>query len=118
MFLLVAALVGLSFWLACGQTQPAVDSYVAAVYEHRLILNPEPRVPLSRSAALQHMHKNLDVYEEQAALAAQQGAQILVFPEDGLQGINFSRSSINGYLETIPDPQQETHCAIARSAAA
>uniref|UniRef100_A0A7N6AX89 CN hydrolase domain-containing protein n=1 Tax=Anabas testudineus TaxID=64144 RepID=A0A7N6AX89_ANATE len=95
MFLLVAAL-------------PAVDSYVAAVYEHRLILNPEPRVPLSRSAALQHMHKNLDVYEEQAALAAQQGAQILVFPEDGLQGINFSRSSINGYLETIPDPQQES----------
>uniref|UniRef100_A0A3Q1IVG2 Biotinidase n=2 Tax=Anabas testudineus TaxID=64144 RepID=A0A3Q1IVG2_ANATE len=54
------------------------------------------------------MHKNLDVYEEQAALAAQQGAQILVFPEDGLQGINFSRSSINGYLETIPDPQQES----------
>lgn len=37
-----------------------------------------------------------------------QGAQILVFPEDGLQGINFSRSSIYGYLETIPDPQQES----------
>lgn len=37
-----------------------------------------------------------------------QGAQILVFPEDGLQGFNFSRSSISGYLETIPDPQQES----------
>lgn len=36
-----------------------------------------------------------------------QGAQILVFPEDGLQGFNYSRSSISGYLETIPDPQQE-----------
>lgn len=65
--------VGLSFLLAAGQTQAAVDaSYVAAVYEHHLILNPEPRVPLSRKAALQHMQKNLDIYEEQAALAAQQ----------------------------------------------
>ncbi|XP_044026936.1 biotinidase-like [Siniperca chuatsi] len=95
--------------LAIVQTGPVVDSsYVAAVYEHNLILNPEPRVPLSRPAALQHMQKNLDIYEEQAARAAQQGAQILVFPEDGLQGFNFSRSSISGYLETIPDPQQES----------
>lgn len=37
-----------------------------------------------------------------------QGAQILVFPEDGLQGFNYSRASISGYLETIPDPQQES----------
>ncbi|XP_070702085.1 biotinidase [Pempheris klunzingeri] len=54
------------------------------------------------------MQKNLDIYEEQAARAAQQGTQILVFPEDGLQGFNFSRLSISGYLETIPDPQQES----------
>ncbi|XP_054462057.1 biotinidase isoform X2 [Anoplopoma fimbria] len=54
------------------------------------------------------MQRNLDVYEQQAARAAQQGAQILVFPEDGLQGFNFSRSSISGYLETVPDPQQES----------
>lgn len=87
----------------------AVDSsYVAAVYEHHVVLNPEPRVPLSRSEALQHLKRNLDIYEEQAARAAQQGAQILVFPEDGLQGFNFTRSSISGYLETIPDPQQES----------
>ncbi|XP_076609953.1 biotinidase [Chaetodon auriga] len=89
--------------------ESSVDaSYVAAVYEHNLILNPEPHVPLSRPAALLHMQKNLDIYEEQAARAAQQGAQIVVFPEDGLQGFNFSRSSISGYLETIPDPQQES----------
>ncbi|KAM9416227.1 biotinidase-like isoform 1-T1 [Salvelinus alpinus] len=83
------------------------QSYVAAVYEHRIILNPEPHVPLSRTAALKHMMSNLDVYEEQAARAAEQGAQIIVFPEDGLQGFNFSRLSISGYLETIPDPQSE-----------
>ncbi|XP_031709700.1 biotinidase [Anarrhichthys ocellatus] len=109
MFLLLVVFVSFSLTSAVGQTEPAVDySYVAAVYEHNLVLNPEPRVPLSRPAALQHMQKNLDVYEEQAALAAQQGAQILVFPEDGLQGFNFSRSSISSYLETIPDPQQES----------
>ncbi|XP_064835691.1 biotinidase-like [Oncorhynchus masou masou] len=83
------------------------QSYVAAVYEHRVILNPEPHVPLSRAAALKHMMSNLDVYEEQAARAAAQGAQIIVFPEDGLQGFNFSRLSISAYLETIPDPQSE-----------
>ncbi|CAK6949595.1 biotinidase [Scomber scombrus] len=101
--------VCLSFCVV-GQTESNnVDSsYVAAVYEHRVILNPEPHVPISRPAALQHMHKNLDVYQEQAALAAQQGAQILVFPEDGLQGFNFTRRSISSYLETIPDPQQES----------
>nr|XP_033493852.1 biotinidase-like [Epinephelus lanceolatus] len=90
-------------------TGPVMNSsYVAAVYEHNVILNPDPLVPLSRTAALQHMQKNLDIYEEQAALAAQQGAQILVFPEDGIHGFNYSRSSISGYLETIPDPQQES----------
>lgn len=48
------------------------SSYVAAVYEHNLILNPDPRVPLSRREALQHLQKNLDIYEDQAARAAQQ----------------------------------------------
>ncbi|XP_035536832.1 biotinidase [Morone saxatilis] len=95
-------------WVAV-RTEPVVgSSYVAAVYEHKVILNPHPDVPLSRAAALRHMRENLDVYEEQAARAAQQGAQILVFPEDGLHGFNFSRSSISGYLETIPDPQEES----------
>ncbi|XP_049890814.1 biotinidase-like [Epinephelus moara] len=90
-------------------TGPVMNSsYVAAVYEHNVILNPDPHVPLSRPEALQHMQKNLDIYEEQAARAAQQGAQILVFPEDGIHGFNYSRSSISGYLETIPDPQQES----------
>lgn len=107
MFLFVAVFVGVSFVL--GQTEPTVESsYVAAVYEHNVVLNPDPQVPLSRHDALQHMHRNLDIYEEQAARAAQQGAQILVFPEDGIHGFNYTRSSIAGYLETVPDPQQES----------
>nr|XP_040045062.1 biotinidase [Gasterosteus aculeatus aculeatus] len=109
MFRLVVVVVGLCFTSAADRTEPAGGSwFVAAVYEHSVVLNPEPRTPLSRPAALRHMHDNLRVFEQQAALAAQQGAQILVFPEDGLQGFNFSRSSISGYLETIPDPQQES----------
>ncbi|XP_064205194.1 biotinidase-like [Anguilla rostrata] len=79
-------------------------SYVAAVYEHHVIRNPQPKVSLSRQEALEHMNKNLDVYEEQAAAAAKQGAHIIVFPEDGIHGFNFSRESIAGYLETVPDP--------------
>lgn len=55
-----------------GQLESGVDSYIAAVYEHKVILNPEPRVPLSRLDALRHMQRNLDIYEEQAALAALQ----------------------------------------------
>ncbi|KAG5264343.1 hypothetical protein AALO_G00252700 [Alosa alosa] len=83
-------------------------SYVAAVYEHLVVLNPNPRVALGRRAALEHMQKNLDVFEQQAALAAQQGAQILVFPEDAIQGFNFTRASIAGYLEAVPDTTEVT----------
>ncbi|XP_051797431.1 biotinidase-like [Acanthochromis polyacanthus] len=103
-------LVVVSVFLSVGHSDPAVgSSYVAGVYEHHVILNPDPIVPVNRSEALQHLKKNLDIYEEQAARAAKQGAQILVFPEDGLQGFNnFTRSAIYSYLETIPDPQQES----------
>ncbi|XP_061738796.1 biotinidase [Nerophis ophidion] len=97
-----------TFTAGVGETwRPPDSSYVAAVYEHHLIQNPRPLVPVSRQQALQHMQENLDVYEAQAALAARQGADIVVFPEDGLQGFNFSRSSISGYLETVPDPREE-----------
>ncbi|XP_041664244.1 biotinidase-like [Cheilinus undulatus] len=102
MFSLVVVFVSFSV------SSAANSSYVAAVYEHSVVLNPEPHAPLSRPAALQHLRENLEIYEEQAARAAQQGAQILVFPEDGLQGFNFTRSSIYNYLETVPDPQQES----------
>ena len=31
-----------------------------------------------------------------------------MFPEDGIHGFNFSRSSISSYLETVPDPRLES----------
>ncbi|XP_062301634.1 biotinidase [Osmerus eperlanus] len=106
-FAAVVAALGLCLILLVGAEDGSGRSYVAAVYEHLVNLNSEPHVPLSRAAALQHMKKNLDVYEMQAAVASRKGAQIIVFPEDGLHGFNFSRSSIAGYLETIPDPKKE-----------
>ncbi|KAM9493461.1 biotinidase [Clarias gariepinus] len=78
--------------------------YTAAVYEHRVHLNPDPKVVVGRNAALQHMNQNLEVFKRQATAAAEQGAQILVFPEDGIHGFNFTRASIAAYLETVPDP--------------
>lgn len=73
MFRLVVVVVGLCFTSAADRTEPAGGSwFVAAVYEHSVVLNPEPRTPLSRPAALRHMHDNLRVFEQQAALAAQQ----------------------------------------------
>lgn len=69
MFYLGALFAFALFYAEAG----AVDlSYVAAVYEHSPVLNPEPRVPLSRLEALQHLQKNLDTFEDQAARAAQQ----------------------------------------------
>lgn len=64
---LVLFLSGLQLILAADHA-----SYVAAVYEHRVLLNPEPGVPLHRRSALEHMKLNLRVFEEQTALAAQQ----------------------------------------------
>lgn len=73
MFLRVVVFVSFSVTSAVVRAEPVADaSYVAAVYEHNVILNPEPRVPLSRPAALTHLQRNLDVYEEQAGRAAQQ----------------------------------------------
>lgn len=88
-------------------------SYVAAVYEHRVLLNPEPRVLLERRSALEHIDRNLRVFEQQTAEAARQGAQIIVFPEDAIHGFNYTRASIAGYLETVPDPQEVTWCPCA-----
>lgn len=81
-----------------------LDVYIAAVYEHKSVLNSMPWVRPTRQEALQHMMKNLDIYQLQVHEAGKQGAKIIVFPEDGLYGFNFTRDSIFPYLEPMPDP--------------
>uniref|UniRef100_A0A8C8RP48 Biotinidase n=1 Tax=Pelusios castaneus TaxID=367368 RepID=A0A8C8RP48_9SAUR len=76
--------------------------YVAAVYEHRPILSPNPTTLTDRHSALELMIRNLDIYEEKVIAAAKQGAQIIVFPEDGIHGFNFTRETIYPYLEFLP----------------
>ncbi|KAK7112034.1 pantetheinase-like [Littorina saxatilis] len=78
------------------------SGYIAAVYAHRPVLPPHHNV--SRPEAVHNMMQNLNIYEQQTRTAAKQGAQIIVFPEDGLYGYMLSRSVIRTYLEPIPDP--------------
>ncbi|XP_034986196.1 biotinidase [Zootoca vivipara] len=97
--------------LACFQVLSADvhrGYYIAAVYEHHVILNPNPTAVTSRRSALQLMNRNLDIYEEQVTAAVKQGAQIIVFPEDGIHGFNFTRTSIYPYLDFIPYPDSVT----------
>uniref|UniRef100_A0A8C5L7X8 Biotinidase n=1 Tax=Jaculus jaculus TaxID=51337 RepID=A0A8C5L7X8_JACJA len=80
--------------------------YVAAVYEHQAILSPNPLEFITRQQALELMNQNLDIYEQQVMAAAQKGVQIIVFPEDGIHGFNFTRTSIYPFLDFMPSPKQ------------
>ncbi|NXY12393.1 VNN3 protein, partial [Pteruthius melanotis] len=82
----------------------ASDTFIAAVYEHAVILPDPSEEPLSPDDALALMNKNMDVLEGAIQEAAQKGAHIIVTPEDGIYGWRFTRESIYPYLEDIPDP--------------
>ncbi|XP_023780384.1 pantetheinase-like isoform X1 [Cyanistes caeruleus] len=82
----------------------ASDTFMAAVYEHAVILPGPSEEPVSPDSALALMNKNMDVLEGAIKEAAQQGAHIIVTPEDGIYGWRFTRESIYPYLEDIPDP--------------
>ncbi|XP_066263395.1 pantetheinase-like [Branchiostoma lanceolatum] len=88
--------------------QGTPTSYVAAVYEHETYLLQGTHRVLNRSSALELMKKNLQVFEDQARAASKQGAQIIVFPEDGIYGMAYTRHSIFPFLEDIPDPSVES----------
>ena len=47
-------------------------TYKAAVYEHAVILPPDPLTPVSRTTALNNMMKNLNIYQKQAEIAAKE----------------------------------------------
>nr|KAF6463548.1 vanin 2 [Molossus molossus] len=83
----------------------ALDTFTAAVYEHAVLLPKETETPVSRDDALLLMNKNIDILEKAIKQAAEQGAKIIVTPEDALYGWKFSRETIFPYLEDVPDPE-------------
>uniref|UniRef100_A0A8C5P5I0 Pantetheinase n=1 Tax=Jaculus jaculus TaxID=51337 RepID=A0A8C5P5I0_JACJA len=101
-----------SRWLLCVVSSAvcvleasSLDTFVAAVYEHAVILPNVTQLPVSSEEALALMNQNLDALERAVTSAAKQGAHIIVTPEDGIYGMHFSRQAIYPYLEDIPDPQ-------------
>ncbi|CAG2253573.1 VNN [Mytilus edulis] len=82
--------------------------YRAGVYAHRVIQPNGTHSSVSRQKALDNMMKNIDIYNNVASEAKNQGVQILVFPDDGLYGNDFTRQGIEPYLEYIPDPTKDT----------
>ncbi|XP_048346456.1 pantetheinase isoform X2 [Sphaerodactylus townsendi] len=83
----------------------ALDKYTAAVYEHSVLLPKPTHKPVSSEEALKLMNRNMDILEEAIKRAAAQGAHIIVTPEDGIYGFQFTRETLYPYLEDIPDPQ-------------
>ncbi|KAM9666634.1 LOW QUALITY PROTEIN: pantetheinase-like [Trichechus inunguis] len=94
-----------AFSALCILEVSAVETFIAAVYEHVEIL-PSTIKPASCEEALALMNQNLDVLEGAVTSAAKQDAHIIVTPEYGIYGTNFViREDIYLYLENIPDPQ-------------
>uniref|UniRef100_A0A8C9MD00 CN hydrolase domain-containing protein n=1 Tax=Panthera tigris altaica TaxID=74533 RepID=A0A8C9MD00_PANTA len=89
----------------CVLCVSALDTFIASVYEHAVILPNRTETPVSKEEALLLMNKNIDVLENAVKLAARQGAHIIVTPEDGIYGWVFTRETIYPYLEDIPDPE-------------
>eukprot|EP01136_Pigoraptor_vietnamica_P034225 Opistho-1_new@97930 len=63
----------------------------------------------TREEAVAIMNTNIDKYEHFLKIAAANGTQLIVFPEDGLYGDQFdTRESLAPFTETIPDPRVQT----------
>nr|AXB88464.1 symplectin/biotinidase-like protein 2 [Phylliroe bucephala] len=101
-FLLPHVLMTWTSALPSNESTPL--TFKAAVYEHIPFMARYTRSGYTRKQALELMNKNLAVYRNQTVEAKRQGAQIIVFPEDGIYGLAQSRRSILPYLEKIPDP--------------
>uniref|UniRef100_A0A8D1WR01 Pantetheinase n=1 Tax=Sus scrofa TaxID=9823 RepID=A0A8D1WR01_PIG len=68
----------------CVLKASSLDTFIAAVYEHAVILPDAPLTPVSHEEALMLMNRNLDLLEGAVTSAAKQGAYILVKPKDGI----------------------------------
>ncbi|KAM9059821.1 LOW QUALITY PROTEIN: vascular non-inflammatory molecule 3-like [Megaptera novaeangliae] len=82
----------------------ALDTFIAAGYEHAVMLSNRTETPVPKEEALLLISRNIDVLEKAVKLAARQGAHIIVTPEDGIYGV-FTRETIYPYLQDIPDPE-------------
>ncbi|KAM4856246.1 biotinidase isoform X1 [Urocitellus parryii] len=105
LFICYVAALGVQAGEYCVADHQGSQYYMAAVYEHHSILSPDPLALTTRQQALELMNQNLDIYERQVMTAAQKGVQIIVFPEDGIHGFNFTRTSIYPFLDFMPSPQ-------------
>ena len=79
----------------------ASKGYTAAVYEHATIFKSGVQ---TRSEALEVMKENIAVFQEKSRIANEKGADMIVFPEDGLYGFTFTRDEMYLYLDDIPNP--------------
>ncbi|XP_069091274.1 pantetheinase-like [Pleurodeles waltl] len=84
-----------------------MDTYIAAVYEHAVVLPDATETPVTPAEALKMMNRNIDILEKAIKTAAEQNASIIVTPEDGIYGWRFTRAALFPYLEDIPDPAVE-----------
>lgn len=71
LFLLGCSALALGIALVSPEHHRKAEYYMAAVYEHRSVLSPNPLQLSSRQQALELMKHNLDVYEQQVMAAAQ-----------------------------------------------
>lgn len=77
--------MGTSWWLACAAAFSALcvlkasslDTFLAAVYEHAVILPKDTLLPVSHSEALALMNQNLDLLEGAIVSAAKQVSYLL-----------------------------------------
>jgi pantetheine hydrolase len=75
----------------------AMSSYIAGVANHHVFFGSGSDQP----EYLTNM--NLQMYENLTAVAGKQGAQVLVFPEFGLEPIHdAARTDLYAYAETVP----------------
>lgn len=82
------------------KVSPSPDCFLAAVYEHQRVLISSDS-PSSRELE-SGVRANLVIYEQVARKAAQHGAEIIVFPENGLFGDLTDRSVASRILQDIP----------------
>ena len=93
------------------------DFYTAAVVEFRPNISLDIFHILTPQQALEVMMYNLHSFDRYVQEGKKNGADIIIFPEDGIYGFVIpSREAMYPYLEEIPDPPVEiyTPCGDAR----